>query len=582
MKRLAAFILIAGLIQATSWGDELWKRPRSLFSSSPQAPFQTPVFPDSPTPAAPATSAPAPTKSTVSPVSAASAEPARPLPPRPLFPSTVSAGSGAARGGVVGSRTGATAGAFMPPRSVFSAAEVVTVKPVTPASQAATSATGGGIANAAFMPPRSLFSSDSTVPTRSFDYAAGSVTAPPAGVVANATFMPPKSTFSANAGSAVVMSAPRPGPVVTDGDFGSIPANAIVNAGFMPPRTLLTAISGETAITPAGMFTQPSTLVVAGPTYPARVAGVGAAYTSTGNTAAAYLSPQPLFSRTREVSTQGGLFTARTPHPEIDPVPSRVSVAPVQATRYAPTPVYAPAPIYTPAPVAYQQTVRTVAYAPGTLVPMGAALPLPTGYRMTGSQTTYAATGNTAPAYDAFDPASVGPFCGYSNRGSSCGGFGNRDRNLLDRFTGWLCYHPSAGDALPKLRPHPYVGPVIAFRCDSAGACGNSGCGPGGAACAQAPTVRPGKHLNAALNAPCRPLLGSEDCGPAGCRSNRCVPPSDDAFPGYKFASVPNQGTMFGQPQTSPAYTTYKPAEQLPQQVVPASGDAMARPFTRP
>lgn len=58
--------------------------------------------------------------------------------------------------------------------------------------------------------------------------------------------------------------------------------------------------------------------------------------------------------------------------------------------------------------------------------------------------------------------------------------------NCLQKLKNWVCFCPSAGDALPKLRIHPYMGPYVGtFYCTSApgstcgaypgGSCGSCG-----------------------------------------------------------------------------------------------------------
>jgi hypothetical protein len=122
-------------------------------------------------------------------------------------------------------------------------------------------------------------------------------------------------------------------------------------------------------------------------------------------------------------------------------------------------------------------------------------MPLPTGYAPPAAPAAGCAPGGCAPAD-----------CGPARTRGAC----------LDRFKAWLCFQPTAGCALPKLQPHPYVGPITGvYYCNSAGGCatGASGC-PAGDGC--------GGRLGG--------LFGR------GCRGGQCVPPSDDAFPGYHFA----------------------------------------------
>jgi hypothetical protein len=162
--------------------------------------------------------------------------------------------------------------------------------------------------------------------------------------------------------------------------------------------------------------------------------------------------------------------------------------------------------------------------------PVTTPMPLPTGYA--GPQ--------------------AGPYTGYAGGGCPTPDCGTcaapRFRGAgYDRFKAWLCFRPTAGDALPKFNPHPYVGPIAGtFPCTSAAGCapGTGTCAPGNG-CAAVDVGRGG--LAARFG-----LLGS------GCRDGGCVPPADDAIPGYRFAG--NHPPATAAPFAPLGYTTYKPA----------------------
>jgi hypothetical protein len=117
----------------------------------------------------------------------------------------------------------------------------------------------------------------------------------------------------------------------------------------------------------------------------------------------------------------------------------------------------------------------------------------------------------------------------------------DRKRSCLDRLGAWLCFRPTAGDALPLLNPHPYVGPVTGtFVCSSVG------CGPGGCA----------------ADAGCGTgLLGKLGLTDRGCKGGKCVPPADDAFPGYRFAATttPPPPPVYPAPAVRPAGGAARP-----------------------
>ena len=160
--------------------------------------------------------------------------------------------------------------------------------------------------------------------------------------------------------------------------------------------------------------------------------------------------------------------------------------------------------------------------------PLGASMPLPTGYQ---APVAAAAPAGACPTGDcgAAD-------CGPAKARGAC----------LARFKAWLCFRPTTGDALPKFNPHPYVGPITGtFGCTSAAGCAGGNCGTANGCAAGAGCATGG----------CRKGLGGMFGGLFGGRGG-CVPPGDDAFPGYHFAT--DRGAAAAVPPA--ASTSYKPA----------------------
>jgi hypothetical protein len=114
--------------------------------------------------------------------------------------------------------------------------------------------------------------------------------------------------------------------------------------------------------------------------------------------------------------------------------------------------------------------------------------------------------------------------------------------SCYERFRQWLCFQPTTRDALPKLNPHPYVGPITGtFFCTS-----GAGCGTGGGAGCPTGACPPG-------------LVGRGGVMPGrGCNGG-CVPPADDAIAGYRFAPVESSAVAPGRLAQPAAHTTYKP-----------------------
>jgi hypothetical protein len=106
----------------------------------------------------------------------------------------------------------------------------------------------------------------------------------------------------------------------------------------------------------------------------------------------------------------------------------------------------------------------------------------------------------------------------------------------------WLCFRPTTGHELPWLRPNPYIGPITGqFRCSSARCAqcgGQAGCG---ADCAKGDGGQ-GR-------------IGGLGRGGRGCANGTCIPPADEVFAGYKFAT-PERSMVV----TTPTSTSYKPS----------------------
>ena len=141
----------------------------------------------------------------------------------------------------------------------------------------------------------------------------------------------------------------------------------------------------------------------------------------------------------------------------------------------------------------------------------------------------------------------------------------------------WLCFRPSTAHALPWLRPQAYVGPISGqFPCTSTN----------GAPCAD-------KSGCAATGAGNGKLLGGLGLGRGGCNGKGTgVPPADDSFGGYKFAT-PESPAIGGKggaamPSTSTSYKTQVAPTRVPaESTTPPSAkkptvlDSLKRSFSK-
>lgn len=158
-------------------------------------------------------------------------------------------------------------------------------------------------------------------------------------------------------------------------------------------------------------------------------------------------------------------------------------------------------------------------------------------------------------------------------------GCGIGERPVWQRLRAWLGFRPESGDALPKLRPHPYVGPVVGiFPCQPGGQSGLGGAG--GAECA---------------DGRCDPSVGGGRFGlgrlPARGTRGGCVPPTDDAFPGYRFATPEHAAVLgrvpvlvgpFALPVVSGPAAAQSPGGASGLRPAGAAGEPVKRPFVRP
>ena len=185
-------------------------------------------------------------------------------------------------------------------------------------------------------------------------------------------------------------------------------------------------------------------------------------------------------------------------------------------------------------------------------------------------------------------------------------GGGSGGRSAWQRFKQWLCYQPTTRDALPRFQPHPYVGPVTGTfpcRAEGTGAGGFAATGPGTAGTGGASVC--GTGAGGPLG---RGRLGPGLMPARGCKGP-CVPPSEEAFPGYHFAHAENPAVVAKGPGpvAGPAvpgavpcsvphavpysvpHPTYKPLAPAPTEPTDRAGwpgsshvEPVKRPFTRP
>ncbi len=256
-----------------------------------------------------------------------------------------------------------------------------------------------------------------------------------------------------------------------------------------------------------------------------------------------------------------------------------------------------------------RERIRLVqATAPATNL----AVPLPTSYPMAVPTGASCAVGNCADQN-----------CGQEHRTGSC----------CARIKAWFCYQPTTKGALPKCRPHPYVGPITGtFGCSDAGgsscgSCGVPGCSGTGPRCNHGHNLH-GHNLlsgkgygngngscdeNGAGNGHSGSLLGKGGLGHGalaarlglggdggrwltlgglGCKGE-CVPAAENAVPGYKFSTYKPPSLTpidsYGETRLMES-TSYKPTtpsnSQLPAvqatpRSLPKSADSNLRPFAR-
>jgi len=512
------------------------------------------------------------------------------------------------------------------PRALFRSNFAVPVAPSEPPERANSTAKMPGHAQMveaaispshAFMPPKSLFGASAKPAVVQYELAGMNIPAPGSSVAASSHFMPPKSLLSAtklatpHAVATQVSSNHIPPKVRTSGSQTStvrttVPqtsASMVAGVQVMPPKTLLgtvVPVSGQSAgqqefatappslnaqatapyMPPKSLFSSRSSVT----TVPNQPVGAAVAYAPLPGMVSVYAMPAlpPLSAPSANAQYQP-MILAQAQAPAQPFAPSRTliqasvpSVArPIETT--TPTvPVFPLARLMTP--------IRQVDYTPhsgystSNATAPSAAMPLPTGYMPSG----YAGSGPC-------------PMCGAGPRVS--GGL------LNGRLCAWACYQPTTRGALPIFQPRPYVGPIIAFRCDGSAGCGMSGnCGGGYGAATASGSEHTGKQLGCEATNRTR-LLGGDRAAET-CRKGGCIPPDDSAFPGYKFAGggYPTLWTGPTSAQTPVTTTSLKPEAKQPvarasleaptkfykpvyaseANVQPASGNVLSQPFTRP
>ena len=207
-----------------------------------------------------------------------------------------------------------------------------------------------------------------------------------------------------------------------------------------------------------------------------------------------------------------------------------------------------------------------------------ASLPLPTGYQ---TQAAMPAANGGAGGCAANDCTTAKP------RGA-----------CLKRIKAWLCFCPTTGDALPLFNPAPYIGPIAGtFSCTSANGCATGACGSGqncqsGNCCTSTTGTSASGSRQPRLQHSGKGATRGESCtscenGKGGdthrgsfltrlgnlvpFRGSRggCVPPSENAFPGYYFAqsqspaiaALMNPGSIPAQPPSG--YINYPSLNDL-------------------
>ncbi|MBA4189980.1 MAG: hypothetical protein C0467_18500 [Planctomycetaceae bacterium] len=370
--------------------------------------------------------------------------------------------------------------------------------------------------------------------------------------------------------------------------------------GTTVPASIPQSVSGETAA-PVPGYTLPAPVSVTAPqssremVLPTGMSGGSVAPTratssSKRTVATQAVATQPVLTSSEEaLKAQAATFakmnyTAYTPavtptaKPATRAVEAKGLVIPMYTTPQVAAPQVA-APIrqtdYTPAAV-YSGTPGTTGYSASTVFAPGTVpLPPPTGLRVVS-----------------------GDYPGWCSSGCSSG-LCDSDRMFGSRLLAWAFYQPTTRGALPILKPLPYVGPILAFRCDSPNGCSGSyggGCGTSG--CSTGACATGGNSAGTGTGLAARFGLGTSG---RACKTG-CVSPSDNVFTGYRFAnnSVPSQSASVVQggvthtsykpvaepvpptAMTPPPSKYYKPIYATDPMVQPASGDVLTRPFTRP
>jgi hypothetical protein len=218
-------------------------------------------------------------------------------------------------------------------------------------------------------------------------------------------------------------------------------------------------------------------------------------------------------------------------------------------------------------------------FRPSQAIPTTPQVPVPT-MENSGSMPI----GQPAPTGLAMAPGSAyaAPGCSTcaTSKGSKC-----------ERFKAWLCFYPAKGEMLPLLNPHPYVGPVMGiYPCTASagGTCGGASVGCAGSdsenSVGKGPRTGPAWATKDSKDAQDPSHTGfaarlGAILPPRGCKGG-CVPPSEAALPGYRFAGAESPAVT-GQTSMPPLPTGYSGLKST-QPVRPAANQQAADPLTQP
>ncbi|VTT99982.1 unnamed protein product [Gemmataceae bacterium] len=415
----------------------------------------------------------------------------------------------------------------------------------------------------------------------------------------------------------VVVPASGTAPVVTP-VYGKT-----VGVELLPPTGMGRAVS---ATPPAG-----TPLVSVTAEKPAAVRGARPATVASATTEAIVPVPVPIpgmVATRTEYALPNAPFAAPASVVSIQAVHEMQSASPVKATKKgsakAPTETLVPVAVTLPGTTITRTeyvAVKTPFAAPASVpvIPVAAAAPATPLARVFAPTRPVVPVQYIAPAptpvptgaAPAAAPVYTGGECPSCGRSGSCDSGGM----FSGRLRSWFLFQPTTRNALPRLQPTPYTGPVLAWRCDgncppgsywggcnTPGHCSGAGCGAaGGCATGTCASGTCGGARAAVAGATCG-LGGRLGLGLGGSCKTGCTPADDDAIAGHRFANGGTQPVWGTAPVAGPVTTTsYKPAAartmDAPSQfykpsygtdaapaagVAPTGGNVLARPFTRP